>query len=162
MNILRMAKMRHEIIEFAQRMELQLAKYDARKGSEWKGRMPSELEASLRKASRSLTEAHLIGNRRMMVDRCLDVACYCMMLAWHSEGRAEPDPRKHLSPRQRKAYDSIIDFIARERRAPSQAEILRATGWKHRGDLRDVLAGLARKGAIQWTKGKHRGIKIAC
>lgn len=65
-----------------------------------------------------------------------------------------------LTTQQARVLDVIRDYLDREQRPPTQAEITRVMGFASRTATRDHLAALARKGVIAQDTGAARGIRL--
>ena len=65
-----------------------------------------------------------------------------------------------LTPGQRKAFDFIRDYLAREGFAPSLAEIAEGLGTTSRGSMHKQVRALADAGLIRLLPGRQRGIEL--
>ena len=65
-----------------------------------------------------------------------------------------------LTPGQRKAFDFIKDYLAREGFAPSLAEIAEGLGTSSRGSMHKQVQALAAAGVIRLFPGRQRGIEL--
>ena len=65
-----------------------------------------------------------------------------------------------LTPGQRKAFDFIRDYMAREGFAPSLTEIAKGLGTTSRGSMHKQVQALASAGVIRLIPGRQRGIEL--
>lgn len=65
-----------------------------------------------------------------------------------------------LTPRQRQILDWIAEQSARNGAPPTRAEIASAFGFRSANAAEEHLRALARKGAIEMTPGRSRGIRV--
>jgi repressor LexA len=66
----------------------------------------------------------------------------------------------HLTPRQREILDLIQRHIQETGVPPTRAEIARAFGFRSANAAEEHLRALARRGAIELTRGRSRGIRL--
>ena len=66
----------------------------------------------------------------------------------------------HLTPRQREILDLIQRHIQETGVPPTRAEIARALGFRSANAAEEHLRALARRGAIELTRGRSRGIRL--
>ncbi|WP_070990136.1 transcriptional repressor LexA [Halofilum ochraceum] len=66
-----------------------------------------------------------------------------------------------LTPRQQEILDLIRDRIETRGAPPTRAEIARELGFRSANAAESHLRALARKGAIELTRGSSRGIRLA-
>jgi repressor LexA len=70
------------------------------------------------------------------------------------------DPSFPLSPRQQQILARIAEFIAREDRPPTRADLARAMGLRNRQGIDQHLRALERKGYLELEPGIARGLRL--
>jgi repressor LexA len=70
------------------------------------------------------------------------------------------DPLLPLSPRQQQILARIAEFIARESRPPTRADLARAMGLRNRQGIDQHLRALERKGYLELEPGIARGLRL--
>jgi repressor LexA len=70
------------------------------------------------------------------------------------------DPSLPLSPRQQQILARIAEFIAREGRPPTRADLARAMGLRNRQGIDQHLRALERKGYLELEPGIARGLRL--
>ncbi|AIL32745.1 transcriptional repressor LexA [Basilea psittacipulmonis] len=65
-----------------------------------------------------------------------------------------------LTERQSQIYEYILSFLQKYGYPPSRAEIAQEFGFKSSNSAEDHLKALAKKGCIELTHGKSRGIRV--
>jgi len=69
-------------------------------------------------------------------------------------------PSSPLSPRQQQILARIAEFIAREGRPPTRADLARAMGLRNRQGIDQHLRALERKGYLELEPGIARGLRL--
>lgn len=64
----------------------------------------------------------------------------------------------YLTERQREVHQYIRRYFRQFGEAPTRQEIQHAMGFRSPNAAQCYIEALAKKGAIEWTPGKHRGI----
>lgn len=151
---------RPEITAFAARMEAVMKSHDGNLGDSWKTAARSELMSGMSNAVVSLEKA----SRRKdaadkFIEQCVDVANFCMMLAWsHLHfGKLRYDG---LTEAQSRIMDFIVTYIAEHGFSPSYREILKHTGGGNLTTIQEHIIALVRRGFIEITPKSGRSIRL--
>jgi repressor LexA len=70
------------------------------------------------------------------------------------------EPALPLSPRQQQILQQISEFILRQGRPPTRADLARALGLRNRQGIDQHLRALERKGYLQLEPGIARGLRV--
>ncbi len=69
---------------------------------------------------------------------------------------------RDLSPRQKEVLDYIVEAIDDTGRSPKIGDIMKACNHAHPSSVAKVLDALERKGCIERTPRRWRGIHVIC